>query len=268
MTIYLKSDTNNQEIDSLRSLIETTNANLTVSLQKAEDIKGHLQKIIPRSENDFSSNDELIAAIPPHLIVKAQSDFLGDFLLEKFSSLQKELSKQAIVESVSYGQNWLDRFSSLLRSFRGGSLVFSAGLALSLILVIGNAIRSHINSRREEIEILELVGATATFIRKPYLIEGTLMSTLAMSLALSGNFFLTSLLRDTSSETFDQLDLQTLIWLPGIGEHAGALVLAALIGYIGSYLCLSEVNTGWAAAGRNNTLYQFIGNLSSRRHHE
>jgi cell division transport system permease protein len=118
------------------------------------------------------------------------------------------------------------------------------------VLDIGNALRSHINSQREEIEILELVGATSALIRKPFLIEGTLLSITSMTIALGAASLVVHLLRNTTGEILTILDFQSNLWQLSFMEWLMALSFSVIIGLLGSYFCLSEINTGWAASDK------------------
>lgn len=158
------------------------------------------------------------------------------------------------MESTSYGKSWAEKYLSLIDSFHGATLMFLLGLGLTLTLVIGNSIRSHINSQREEIEILELVGATPKMIRKPYLLEGALISFLAMLFALSTISLLTILVKNTQGDILRMLDVKTTLLNLSLFEWSLALTLAVAIGLIGSYLCLIEINNGWAASGQDTSL--------------
>jgi cell division transport system permease protein len=67
---------------------------------------------------------------------------------------------------------WVQRLQSLLSLLRDGTLLLGAMLALGVVLVVGNTIRLEIENRRDEIQIMDLVGATGAFIRRPFLYAG------------------------------------------------------------------------------------------------
>jgi cell division transport system permease protein len=67
---------------------------------------------------------------------------------------------------------WIRRFQALVQLAERGVWLLAAALALGVLLVIGNTIRLEIQNRRSEIEIMEQVGATHGFIRRPFLYTG------------------------------------------------------------------------------------------------
>lgn len=78
------------------------------------------------------------------------------------------------VEEVRYGQEWIEDLFLLRRIGAVASAVIGGAFAVVAALIIGTAIRIAIFARRDEIEIMQLVGATRWFIRKPFLLEGAL----------------------------------------------------------------------------------------------
>src|SRR5256885_13414827 len=90
------------------------------------------------------------------------------------------------VADVDYGREWLDRLEALgtaLRGFGTGSLAL---VGIAALLVVANTIRLAVYARRDEIEIMKLVGATDRYVRTPFLLEGALQGVLGAALAVAG----------------------------------------------------------------------------------
>ncbi len=95
-----------------------------------------------------------------------------------------QLQRLPQVAEVDYGREWLDKLEALgrsLRAFGAGALIVILGAAL---LVVANTIRLAVYARRDEIEIMKLVGATDGYVRMPFLLEGALQGLLGAGLAL------------------------------------------------------------------------------------
>ena len=76
------------------------------------------------------------------------------------------------IYDVIYGEGKLENLFNFLNTSRNIGLVLILGLLFTAIFLIYNTIRITITARREEIEIMKLVGATRSFVQTPFLFEG------------------------------------------------------------------------------------------------
>lgn len=129
------------------------------------------------------------------------------------------------VEDVRYGREWLDKVFLLRRVAGAAALVVGGAFAAVAIIIIGAAIRMAVFARRDEIAIMRLVGATAGFIRRPFLLEGLITGILGAAIALP----LTYLVFRVLSDAVFQLDWIPPAWI-GIGFAAGGV-----LGFLGSW---------------------------------
>jgi len=124
-----------------------------------------------------------------------------------------------IVEDVRFGADWLDKVFLLRRVAGAASVVLGATFGLVAALIIGAAVRISIFARKEEIEIMHLVGAADRFIRGPFLLEGLFTGMLGGAAALGATFVVYRVLSGRVVE---------LAWIPvewvAIGLAAGALL--------------------------------------------
>lgn len=86
---------------------------------------------------------------------------------------------------VQHDAAWRQRLDNWLRFGGRVALVLAALLGLGALLVVGNTVRLDIQSRREEIGVLQLLGATDGFIRRPFLYLGVWYGLAAGALALA-----------------------------------------------------------------------------------
>lgn len=86
------------------------------------------------------------------------------------------------VEEVGFGTSVVDRLVALTRAVRVGGAALAALLAAASMLIIVNTIRLTVAARRQEIEIMTLVGATTAFVRGPFMLEGALQGAVAACL--------------------------------------------------------------------------------------
>ncbi len=86
--------------------------------------------------------------------------------------LISKLKTTSGIEDVQYSQEWLDRFFAFIRFAEAFALTIGGFLLIATVFIVSNTIRLTVYARREEIEILSLIGATSIFIKAPFLIEG------------------------------------------------------------------------------------------------
>lgn len=107
--------------------------------------------------------------LPPVLVVTPAAGLESAAQME---ALQRELAALPGVTQVQLDMEWVERLYSLMELVRRGILALGGLLAVAVLLVIGNTIRLAIESRREEIVVIKLVGGTDSFVRRPFLYTG------------------------------------------------------------------------------------------------
>lgn len=125
------------------------------------------------------------------------------------------------IDDVTYGAHVVDRVLALTRWIRILTALAGTLLGAVAVVVVVNTIRLTVIARRQEIEIMSLVGATRWFIRWPFLIEGMLQGLLAAGASaavLAGGYAVTSARLSTS-----------LPFLPLLPAHAMVDVLAVVL---------------------------------------
>lgn len=94
------------------------------------------------------------------------------------------LENEEGVEEVRFNQDWLSRLETLLSLSRVGGAAVIALVFLAVVFVMGSVLRLAVFARQDEIQIMQLVGATPGFIRGPYLVAGAVQGLIASALAL------------------------------------------------------------------------------------
>jgi cell division transport system permease protein len=93
---------------------------------------------------------------------------------EAVDTLAKTLSSQPGVTDVRYDRRWLTRLNSVITFVRSIGLIIVALLALASALTVANVVRLAAHARRDEIEIMQLVGAPLAYVRGPLVLEGVM----------------------------------------------------------------------------------------------
>ena len=160
--------------------------------------------------------------------------------LGSIQSLAKQLNQKDGVESVEYGEEWINRFETFMVLMRVFLLALGALLCLGAVLIISNTVRLSVLSRKSEIELMLLTGATPGFIRGPFFLEGIVHGVLGavISLSLMKGIHLYLVGRFQGSiETFGRgMDFQ-FIPMPLI---LVIMLTSILMGWLGSYFSLQQ----------------------------
>ncbi|VAW03068.1 Cell-division-associated, ABC-transporter-like signaling protein FtsX [hydrothermal vent metagenome] len=156
--------------------------------------------------------------------------------LEEVERIQAQLQGLPGVDQVRSADDAVRRLISLRTSLQTFSLVLATALGFAAIALIANTIHMAIYARREEIEIMQLVGASRWFVRTPFVIEGVVEGTLGGLFAVG---FIVMLYRMAL-----QADLPNLISIDvgsGFLSQWSILIVAfgALVGFVGSALSLT-----------------------------
>ena len=94
---------------------------------------------------------------------------------EQVKAVAKAIGEIKGVENAKYGQEVIEQLFALTKLIRTFGLILIILLALAAIFIIANTIRLTVFARRKEIGIMKYVGATDSFIRWPFLIEGVML---------------------------------------------------------------------------------------------
>ncbi len=98
--------------------------------------------------------------------------------------LADELRRMPGVADVRYDQEWLARLLSAVNVIRGVGLLLGAILTIAAALTVANVVRLALYARREELEIMQLVGAPEAYVRGPFVVEGVLQGGLGALVAV------------------------------------------------------------------------------------
>lgn len=118
---------------------------------------------------------------PPSIEVRVKSDADRD---GRAAALVTSLAGMSGVADVRHDREWLARVSTGLETIRVAGLLLAALMAAAAAVTVATVVRLGLHARRDEIEIMDLVGAPMLFIRGPFVAEGLLQGGLGALCAL------------------------------------------------------------------------------------
>ena len=168
IVVFLDRKITDVEIEALKTRILTLDNVKNVEFNSKESVKEEMQKESDVFNSIMSQYDEETNPLQDSFLVKVD-DING---IGKTSDAIKELEK---VELVKYGEGSVEELVKIFDIVKKITYVAVAALVLVTVFLISNTIKITIQSRRKEIEIRRLVGASNSFIRRPFFYEGIIL---------------------------------------------------------------------------------------------
>ncbi|KJS30082.1 MAG: hypothetical protein VR64_17235 [Desulfatitalea sp. BRH_c12] len=233
MMIYLKADTSEAvRLDTQLRLQSIAGVHDAVYISKndaMQRLKGQMQHHSALLEN--LKENPLPEAFELTLQPQTRNSEDLRFLAERIQNLPA-------VAEVEYGRQWIQRFSSVVDLFTLAGYAIGGLFFMATVFIVANTIRLVLYSRREEIEIMRLVGATDRFIKIPFYLEGMIQggagTLVGLGLLYLGYFFLT---RNFESGMAGGL-LTVRFFSAGI--CAAIIGGGAVIGWLGCWVSLKQ----------------------------
>jgi cell division transport system permease protein len=152
--------------------------------------------------------------------------------------VQEEIERMAGVAEVQFSEEWLGRFESFIHMARVFGLVVVGLLCVGVLFIISNTIKLTIYSRRDEIEVMKMVGATDWFIRVPFLVEGLLQGMISGALSIATLFLFYYGLTIKKAQWFGFAGLG-LDFLP-LEYTLCIVILCMVLGLFGSFVAIGR----------------------------
>ena len=160
---------------------------------------------------------------------------------QQTAKVAQAIDKYEYTYDVMYGEGKVEKLFNFLNMSRNVGIVLILGLLFTAIFLISNTIRITIIARRDEIEIMKLVGATNSFVRIPFLLEGMWLGILGSIIPI---VVVTTLYHNIYKIIAPRLQgelIQVLDFSPLVYQVSGLLLLiGVLIGIWGSFMSVRK----------------------------
>lgn len=197
----------------------------SVSYVTEDEALARAQKELVELQGVF---DDLVAnPLPASLEVRLRPGFRDS---EHVHDVADRMRGFRFVEDVRYGRDWIARLDRIRDLAAIGVLVIGGAFAAAAVVIIGTTIRMAVLQRAREITIMRLVGATDGFVRRPFLLEGSLKGALGGIVALALVF--------AAHFAFNELLLRADFFSPL--EAAMFLVVGTALGFTASLVAVSR----------------------------
>ena len=179
MTIYVKDSTKEIELKQLQKTLRLNTATKNVIFVSKEEASKRHANEIGEDFMEFLGYNPLLNSMDVYF----KASFLNPAMVSKLS---KDIALYSYVSEVVYDRPLLELLDENIKKITFWMLLASGMFIFVAVLLINSSIRLSIYSKRLIIKTMQLVGATKSFIRRPFIKTHLLMSTLGASVAMSG----------------------------------------------------------------------------------
>lgn len=184
-SVYLKDGASQEEVDALRTALGRVGGVSRVRYVSSGDARTEF------GERELGARSELAALPVEAFPASLEVDVAPDMPEADLADLVSKAKQLPTVDDVETYQSWTERLARLVRGGVAASILLAVVVFASVLAVVGSTMRLALQRRSTEVEVLKLVGATDGFVKKPFVVEGSVQGALgaAGSVALLGVLF-------------------------------------------------------------------------------
>ncbi len=176
---YLKRGTPSGEVEPLLDKTRLLEGVEVVRYVSPYDAMAFMETKLGRQKNLLQGIQP--AVLPPSFEIQLKKEYRNS---TKIKEVVTHLKKIPQLEEIQYGQEWVETFSVLVHILRLTQWILGGLLLIAVVFITSNTLQLTISSRREEIEVMQWVGASPAFIRVPFYMEGLIQGLLGGGLAI------------------------------------------------------------------------------------
>lgn len=232
ISVFLATGTNDSEIEHIGGKLKEHSGIKRIEFVSRDAALKKMQQ--------NSGLSDVIGGLPQNPLPDAFVIYPKDSSLKSLEALRNELKTWQRFEHVQLDSAWIHKLEALLDFGRLAVAILAALLSFALIAITFNTIRLQILTRREEIEVAKLIGATDAFIRRPFLYFGLtqgMLGGIAAWLLVAGSLQLLNHQVGTLTQLYaSNFSLQHL----SLGDSITLLGFSAYLGWLGAWFSVSQ----------------------------
>jgi len=236
ISVFFKEDTKEEDIYKIKERIENFPEVKEVEYVSKEKALEKFKEV-HKDNPSIMESLQLIGKNPLPASLNIRADSSAAY--EKLANFLEKGEYKDFIEKVNYRQNQMiiDRLFSISENIKTSGLIISCILIFIAFVMTFNTIRLAIYSRRKEIAIMKLIGATNWFVRGPFLIQGILVGLFAGIISFLLFYGIDSLLSPDNLGIFGEL---------GLADFFEENVLTLLLIQVGGGVLLGLVSSFFA----------------------
>ena len=224
-----------------------------VSEEKAKTWVKTLQHTSQFDQVEFLHKDQALLMFQNETLFEEVADTLGENPLPHIITITlptqphqttermvAELQQHAFADAVLWDQQWIDKLHSVLTIIEQVTWVIALFLGSVVLLVLGNTIRLDIENKRQEIQVMRVLGATDAFIKRPFLYYGAGLGLLGGLFAIGLTLATAELLQPAIEQLMQQYETTFEFSFFAAIEICQLLLVSTSLGYIGAWLAVTR----------------------------
>jgi cell division transport system permease protein len=238
LSVFLRDDVTSEQLGAIEDTVDRSG----VAARREYISKDEARRRFRRDYRDLAVAADMLEANPFPASVEVRllaENSSGDAV----DALVAKLATTPGIADVRFDRRWMQRLLGVLGLVRGAGVFLVAVLAVAAALTVANVVRLATYARRDEIEIMQLVGAPAAYVRGPFIAEGVIQGGVGAVIGLLSLWVVFAVMNARFGRmASESLGLESLSFLP-VGLTISILALGMALGCLGGLVASRSVRT-------------------------
>jgi cell division transport system permease protein len=231
-SVYLRKNATAEQVAQIERALKQSDGVTSVRVVSSEDARHELIGL---------TNDPVLDALPTEAFPASLEVAIESAVAtERLGKLSAQLAALPAVESVETYGAWVDRLAALLTGGVSASLLLAGVVLAAVVSVVSSTIRMSLQRRRIEVEVMKLVGATDSYVRSPFVVEGAAQGGFGALFAIMLLGVLFAIVQSHFDSNLSALLGATPVFLPWT-VALGLVASGALLGAVAAYGSLRKL---------------------------
>jgi cell division transport system permease protein len=231
-SVYLRKNATAEQVAQIERALKQSDGVTSVRVVSSEDARRELIGL---------TNDPVLDALPTEAFPASLEVAIESAVAaERLGKLSAQLAALPAVESVETYGAWSDRLAALLTGGVSASLLLAGVVLAAVVSVVSSTIRMSLQRRRIEVEVMKLVGATDSYVRSPFVVEGAAQGGFGALFAIMLLGVLFAIVQSHFDSNLSALLGATPVFLPWT-VTLGLVASGALLGAMAAYGSLRKL---------------------------
>jgi cell division transport system permease protein len=233
-SVYLKDGATQDAIDALRAALVRVPGVTDVRYVSSGEAR------VEFGQRELGERSELAAVPVEAFPASLELTVAAEMPDRELTDMVAKMRQLQAVDDVETYQSWTERLARLVRGGVAASALLALVVFAAVLAVVGSTMRLALQRRRMEVEVLKLVGATDSFVKKPFVLEGGMQGALGAAGAIALLAVLFLLVRgrlDSELAALIGVEPTFLPWQVAVGM----VVLGALLGAVAALASLRKL---------------------------